>query len=82
MKIHFGIMVDCGTYENPSIGCEKTLCGCNGEIPCETAVEDWRAVTCKKCLKLHEAYKISVVMDEKHIVDQMGEMSRLNYTSG
>lgn len=58
MKIHFGLFEDCGDYEYPLTVCERTLCGCEGEIPTENSVNDWELVTCKKCLKLRESYEL------------------------
>ena len=74
MKTHFGIMEDSGDCESPLIGCEKTLCGCTGEIPCETATDDWNKVDCKKCLKLKIEYELAEKENEKNIIDQMGDM--------
>lgn len=75
MKIHFGLFEDCGSGEDPLSCCVKTLCGCHGEWSCENAVDDWDQVSCKKCLKLKKPYKIGCKLDEKIIVEQMGEMA-------
>ena len=74
MKIHFGLFEDWGDYEHPLRGCESTLCGCEGEIPCENASDDWREITCKKCLRLKDRYILGCKSDEEAIVHQMGEM--------
>ena len=75
MKIHFGLFEDWGDYEHPLTVCERTLCGCEGEIPTENSVEEWKLVTCKKCLRLKERYEMGVKADEEAIVHQMGEMA-------
>lgn len=75
MKTHFGIMENCGSYEQPFNCCEETLCGYTGEIPCENATDDWDCVNCKKCLRLKDAYLKGVEQDEKMIVAQMGDMA-------
>lgn len=74
MKIHFGLFEDYGDYEYPLRGCERTLCGYEGEIPCENASDDWEEITCKKCLKLKESYIQGCKIDEEVIIHQMGEM--------
>ena len=56
MKIHFGIISNEGNYESPLYYCEKTLCGYDSEIPCGNAVDNWKYVTCKKCLKLKDKF--------------------------
>ena len=75
MKTHFGILIDYGNYETPLMCCEETLCGLTTEIPCENATDDWKLVTCKKCLRLKEQYIAGVKADEEAIVQQMGEMA-------
>lgn len=75
MKIHFGIMEDCGDYEHPLMICDETLCGCTGEIPTENSTNDWREVDCKKCLRLKNRYEDGIKEDEKYIVKQMGDMA-------
>jgi hypothetical protein len=73
--IHFGFFENYGDYESPSYGCDETLCGYKTEIPCENSVDKWKDVTCKKCLKLKDNYKLSIKEEEKAIVQQMGEMA-------
>lgn len=75
MKIHFGIILDYGDYESPLFGCEETLCGYIGEIPCENAVDNWSLVICKKCLKLKDSYESGKILDEKAILEEMGNMA-------
>jgi len=66
-------MENYGDYEQPFYGCGRTLCGYETEKPCETATSDWEEVSCKKCLKLRKRYEISRQIDEKIIVEQMGD---------
>lgn len=75
MKIHFGFIVDHGDYESPCIGCERTLCGYDTELPCENSTADWEQVTCKKCLRLKDRYILGAKEEEKAIVEQMGDMA-------
>ncbi len=77
MKTHFGIIYNCGDYESPLMCCDETLCGYDGEEVCEIAVDDWELVTCKKCLRLKEPYRLGQKEDEKAIVQQMGEMGEM-----
>jgi len=75
MKTHYGFMENFGDYESPLWGCEETVCGCTGEVPCENATDDWDEVTCKKCLRLRGAVERGVEANEKALVDQMGDMA-------
>lgn len=75
MKTHFGIIYNGGDYESPLLICDNTLCGYDGEIPCENAVDNWKLVTCKKCLRLRESYEYNEKENEKHIIKQMGDMT-------
>jgi len=72
-KIHYGFIYDCGDYESPSLCCDKTACGCIGEIPCVDATSDWNMVNCKKCLKQKDAIIAGDKADEEVIVNQMGD---------
>ena len=74
MKTHYGFFENYGDYESPSYGCEETVCGCIGEIVLEKyTVDNWKNVTCKKCLKLKDAVIAGIKSDEEAIVHQMGE---------
>lgn len=75
MKTHFGFMENYGDYESEMWGCESVLCGYDTEDVCENATDDWDMVDCKKCLRLRERYEIGVASNEKHIVEQMGDMA-------
>ncbi len=76
MKIHFGFFENYGDYESPFYGCEETICGCIGENILENYTsEDWRDVTCQKCLNLKDKVIAGQEEDEKAIVQQMGEMA-------
>jgi hypothetical protein len=75
VKTHFGFFEDYGDYESPCYGCEITVCGCTGENAIENTVDDWKEVTCKKCLKLKDAVIAGIKSDEEAIMHQMGEMA-------
>lgn len=49
-KIHFGVIVNDGSYESPEYCCDSIICGELSEKALESAVDDQRMVTCKKCL--------------------------------
>ena len=73
MKIHFGMIENCGDYETPLNICEETLCGCSGEKVTENATNNWKFVTCKNCLKQKKKYKEACKAENEFIVKQMGE---------
>jgi hypothetical protein len=76
MKEHYGFITNCGDYESPLFCCDETLCGCVGEEVLEEHTTDiWDIVTCKKCLRMKGAVIEGQKEDEKHIVEQMGDMA-------
>ncbi len=78
MKTHFGYLINEGDYECPCIcvAGDKTICGCVGEEVLENYTTDnWKDVTCKKCLKLKDKVIKAHEEDEKECIKQMGEMA-------
>lgn len=75
MKTHFGIMQDWGDYEHPLVGCEETLCGYKGENACEYTTENWKKVTCKRCLQRKDQYVQSQKIDKEAIAKEYGDMA-------
>jgi len=76
--MHFGFIVNEGDYETPIICVDndETICGCTGEEVLENYTTDnWKTVTCKKCLRLKDSVIRGQKEDEKAIIKQMGEMA-------
>ena len=75
MKTHFGFFENCGDYETPLYICEKTICGLDSEnVNEDFTTDNWKYVSCKKCLRLKDAVIKGEKLDEEAIVKQMGDM--------
>jgi hypothetical protein len=76
--MHFGFIINEGSWDCPCIcvAGDTTVCGCESEeVLEEYTTDNWKDVTCKKCLKLKDKVIANEKRDEEIIVKQMGEMA-------